>query len=127
MNKVFLLGRLGRDPELRYTQSSTPVANLNLATDESYTDKEGTRQNKTEWHKITVWNKAAENCANYLGKGSQCLVEGSLQTKKWQDQEGNDRYTTEIKAQKVTFLDSKNSNQGSGNESPDLGSDEAPF
>lgn len=105
-NKVFLLGRLGRDPELRYTPNGTPVANLSLATDESYIDREGNRQQKTEWHRIVVWNKQAESVAHYLSKGRQALVEGSLQTRKWQDQQGQDRYTTEIKAQRVVFIDS---------------------
>lgn len=106
-NRVLLVGRLGRDPELRYTQNGTPVANFPLATDEGYTDKEGGRQEKTEWHRIVVWNKQAENVNNYLGKGRLVLVEGSLQTRKWQDQQGQDRYTTEVKAQRVVFMDSQ--------------------
>ncbi len=105
-NKVFLVGRLGRDPELRYTPNGTPVANFPLATDESYNDRDGNRQQKTEWHRIVVWNKQAESVSNYLGKGRQALVEGSLQTRKWQDQQGIDRYTTEIRAQRVVFMDS---------------------
>ncbi|HMB30462.1 MAG TPA: single-stranded DNA-binding protein [Desulfohalobiaceae bacterium] len=105
-NKVLLVGRLGRDPELRYTPNGSPVANFPMATDESYTDREGNRQQKTEWHRIVVWNKQAESVSNYLSKGRQALVEGSLQTRKWQDQQGVDRYTTEIKAQRVVFMDS---------------------
>ena len=130
-NKVTLVGRLGRDPELKYTQSGTPVANLSLATDESYTDREGNRQQQTEWHKVVVWNKQAENASNYLSKGSLVLVEGKLQTKKWQDQQGQNRYATEIRAQNVVFMENKNSNnqaqtQGQG---PDQGppDDGAPF
>lgn len=103
-NKVVIVGRLGRDPELRYTQGGTPVANMSVATDESFTDQGGTRQEKTEWHRIVVFGKQAENCAQYLSKGRACLVEGSLQTRKWQDQQGQDRYTTEIKAFRVVFL-----------------------
>lgn len=108
-NKVVLVGRLGKDPELRYTQNGVPVANFPMATDESYTDREGNRQKKTEWHRIVVWNKQAENVSKYLSKGRQALVEGSLQTRKWQDKQGVDRYTTEIKGQRVVFLGS-NSN-----------------
>lgn len=103
-NKVILEGRLGKDPELNYTQNGTAVANLSLATSENYKDKDGQRQEKTEWHKIVVWDKNAENAAKFLGKGSEALVEGKLQTKKWQDKEGNDRYTTEVVAQRVVFV-----------------------
>ncbi len=108
-NKVFLVGRLGRDPELRYTQNGTPVANFPIATDETYIDREGVRQTRTEWHRIVVWNKQAETSANYLSKGRLVLIEGSLQTRKWQDQQGQDRYTTEIRAQRVVFMDSQQS------------------
>ena len=107
LNKVMLIGRLGRDPELRYSQSGLPIANLRLATDESYVDKEGNKVERTEWHSIVVFQRQAENCANYLAKGSLIYVEGSLQTRKWQDQQGQDRYTTEIKAQRVNFLERK--------------------
>ena len=86
LNKVMLIGRLGRDPELRYSQSGLPIANLRLATDESYVDKEGNKVERTEWHSIVVFQRQAENCANYLAKGSLIYVEGSLQTRKWQDQ-----------------------------------------
>ena len=107
LNKVMIIGRLGRDPELRYTQSGSPVASLNIATDESYTDREGNKVDRTEWHRVSVFQRQAENCANYLTKGSLVFVEGSLQTRKWQDQQGQDRYTTEIKAQRVQCLDRK--------------------
>ena len=105
LNKVQIIGHLGRDVELRYSQNGSPVASLNIATDESYTDRDGNKVERTEWHRVTVYNKSAENCANYLHKGSLVYVEGSLQTRKWQDQNGQDRYTTEIKAQRVQFLD----------------------
>ncbi len=114
LNKVMIIGRLGRDPELRYTQNGTPVTSLNIATDESYIDREGVRQDRTEWHRVTVFQKQAENCSNYLSKGSLVFVEGSLQTRKWQDQQGQDRYTTEIKAQRVQFLDRRNNNNNGG-------------
>lgn len=107
LNKVMIIGRLGRDPELRYTQSGAPVASLNVATDESYTDRDGNKVERTEWHRVSVFQRQAETCANYLSKGSLVYVEGSLQTRKWQDQQGQDRYTTEIKAQRVQFLDRK--------------------
>lgn len=113
-----IIGRLGRDPELRYTQNGTPVTSLNVATDESYIDREGVRQERTEWHRVSVFQKQAELCSNYLHKGSLVYVEGSLQTRKWTDQNGNERYTTEIKAQRVQFLDRRNNNsnnnQGDG-------------
>jgi single-strand DNA-binding protein len=105
LNKVMIIGRLGRDPELRYTQSGSPVANLSVATDESYTGADGNKVERTEWHRVVVFQRAAENCANYLAKGSLVYVEGNLQTRKWQDQQGQDRYSTEIKAQRVQFLD----------------------
>ena len=107
LNKVMIIGRLGRDPELRYSQSGSPVCTLNIATDESYTDRDGNRVDRAEWHRVVVFQKAAENCSQYLTKGSLVFVEGSLQTRKWQDQQGQDRYTTEIKAQRVQFLDRK--------------------
>lgn len=112
LNRVMLIGRLGRDPELRYTQSGTPVCTLQAATDESYTDRDGNKVERTEWHRITCFQKQAENCAAYLAKGSLVYVEGSLTTRKWQDQQGQDRYTTEIKAERVQFLDRKGDNQG---------------
>ncbi len=106
-NKVILIGRLGRDPELRYTASGTPVANFPIATSETYVDKDGNRQEKTEWHRVVVWAKQAESVSNYLSKGRLALVEGSLQTRKWTDNQGQERYTTEIRAQRVIFLDSQ--------------------
>lgn len=107
LNKVMLIGRLGRDPELKYASSGMPITNLRIATDESYIDRDGNKVERTEWHSVVVFQRAAENCANYLAKGSLVFVEGSLQTRKWQDQQGQDRYTTEIKAQRVQFLDRK--------------------
>ena len=109
VNKVMLVGRLGRDPELRYSSSGMPIANLRIATDESYVDRDGNKVDRTEWHTVVVFQRAAENCANFLIKGSLVFVEGSLQTRKWQDQQGQDRYTTEVKAQRVQFLDRKGS------------------
>lgn len=112
LNKVMLIGRLGRDPELRYTQSGQPVVNMRMATDESYTDKQGQRVDKAEWHSIVVWGRQAEPCSNYLSKGSLVYVEGRLQTRQWQDQNGQDRYSTEINAQRVQFLETRGQQQG---------------
>lgn len=121
LNKVILIGRLGQDPKLSYTPSGSPVAEFSLATDESYTDRQGQRQDKTEWHRIKVWDRQAEICSNYLAKGRLVYVEGRISTRKWQDQQGQDRYFTEIIAQKVLFLESR----GTGAEAaPD--SDYAP-
>lgn len=117
LNKVMIIGRLGRDPELRYTSTGTPVANLNIATDEGYTDKQGNRVERTEWHRVNVWDRQAENCNTYLGKGSLVYVEGSLQTRQWQDQQGQTRYSTEIRAQRVQFLETRRS-QGQGDFAP---------
>ena len=104
LNKVLLVGNLGRDAELRYTANGTAVATLNLATTETWKDKDGERQEKTEWHRIVVWGKTAEILSPYLMKGKQILVEGKLQTRQWEDKEGNKRYTTEIKSDRITLL-----------------------
>ena len=107
LNRVMIIGRLGADPDLRYTQSGQPVCSLRVATDESYTDKDGNRVERTEWHSVVVFQRAAENCNQYLRKGSLVYVEGKLATRKWQDQNGQERYTTEIRAERVQFLDRK--------------------
>ncbi len=107
VSKVMIIGRLGRDPELRYVAGGEPVTTLNSATDESYMGRDGNRVGKTEWHRVTVWGKSAENCSNFLSKGSLVYVGGSLQTRRWQDQQGQDRYSTDIRAQRVQFLDRK--------------------
>ena len=108
MNKIMLIGRLGKDPELRYATNGSPIVNLRIATDESYTDRDGNNVDRTEWHTVIVFQRQAEACHTYLKKGSFVFVEGSLQTRKWQDQQGQDRYTTEIKATRIQFLDRKN-------------------
>lgn len=104
VNKVILIGRLGQDPELKYTPSGTAVANFSLATSESWNDKSGQKQDRTEWHRIVVWGKLAELCNQYLAKGRQAFVEGALQTRSWEGKDGNKRYTTEINARSVQFL-----------------------
>jgi len=108
INKVILIGNLGADPELRYTPDGTPVANFSIATSESWKDKTtGDKREKTEWHKIVVWRKLAEICAEYLSKGRQVYVEGKLQTRSW-EKDGVTRYTTEIIAHDVQFLGKRN-------------------
>jgi single-strand DNA-binding protein len=104
VNKVILVGRLGQNPEVRYTPSGAAVANFSVATNESWTDKSGQKQERTEWHKVVVWGKLAELCSQYLTKGRQCYLEGRLQTRQWQDKDGQTKYTTEIQAQTVQFL-----------------------
>ncbi len=105
INKVILIGNLGRDPEVRFTPSGQAVANFSIATSESWTDKSsGQKQEKTEWHRIVVWGKLAELCGEYLKKGRQCYVEGRLQTREWTDKEGKKNYTTEVVANTVQFL-----------------------
>ena len=107
LNKVMIIGRLGRDPEMRYTQAGKPVCSLNVATDEGYTNDRGEKVDKTEWHKAVFWDRQAETCSQYLAKGSLVFVEGKLSTRKYQDKQGQDRYVTEIQGQRVQFLDRK--------------------
>ena len=101
---VTLIGNLGRDPEIRYTPGGSPVANFTMATTERWTDPNGEKKEKTEWHRIVVWGKQAEIAAEYLRKGRQVYIEGSLQTREWTDRDGNKRYTTEVKAQRLQLL-----------------------
>jgi single-strand DNA-binding protein len=107
VNKVILIGNLGRDPELRYTAGGQPVASFSVATNERWNDREGKPQERTEWHRIVVWGKQGENCANYLAKGRTVYIEGRLQTREWEDKEGQKRQTTEVVAQTVQFLGSR--------------------
>jgi single-strand DNA-binding protein len=104
VNRVILVGNLGRDAELRYTPGGAPVSTLNVATTESWKDKEGQKQEKTEWHRVVLWGKSAETLAEYLVKGKQVYIEGRLQTRQWDDKEGNKRYTTEVRADNVVLL-----------------------
>ena|SRR5690349_5235927 len=101
VNKVILIGNLGRDPEVRYTPSGQAVANFTVATNEAWTDKAGQKQERTEWHRVVVWGKAAENCGEYLSKGRSVYIEGRLQTREWTNKEGAKQYTTEIVANPV--------------------------
>lgn len=104
INKVILIGNLGQNPELKHTPNGQAVANFSIATNENWKDKSGQDQSRTEWHRIVVWGKTAENCAKYLAKGRPVYIEGKLQTRQWQDKDGQTKYTTEIQAQTVQFL-----------------------
>ncbi len=140
INKVILVGNLGADPELRYTSGGQAVCDMRMATSERWKDKDGQMQEKTEWHRIVVWGRSAESCNEYLNKGSQAYVEGRIQTRKWEDRDGNTRYTTEIVANRVLFLSGGGRRDGGGgggageppppsdNDAPsDVGSDDIPF
>jgi single-strand DNA-binding protein len=130
INKVILIGHLGKDPEVRYTSSGGAVANFNMATNESWTDKSGQKQERTEWHRIVVWGKVAELCGQYLTKGRQAYIEGKLQTREWTDKEGGKRYTTEVVAQQVQFLGGPGAERGAAAPSdfaPAPSSDFAPM
>lgn len=107
VNKVILLGNLGTDPKLEYTPSGAPVCNFSVATSEKWKDKQGENHSRTEWHKIVVWGKLAELCNEHLAKGRQAYIEGKLNTRNWEDKEGNKRYTTEINANTVQFIGGK--------------------
>jgi len=113
INKVILIGNLGADPEMRFTQNGTPVATFSLATTDRRKGQDGQVQEMTEWHRIVAWQRLAEICGEYLSKGSKVYIEGRLQTRKWKDQSGNDRYTTEIVAREMKML-SPRSAAGSG-------------
>jgi len=112
VNKVILIGNLGRDPELRYTQAGTAVCNMRLATNESYQNEEGETVQRTEWHTVVAWDRLGEICDEHLQKGSQVYFEGKLQTREWEDQDGNTRYSTEVKARNVMFLGRGRQEQG---------------
>jgi single-strand DNA-binding protein len=136
VNKVILVGNLGRDPELRYTPGGTPVANFTLATNERWTDPTGEKKERTEWHRIVVWGKQAEIAGEYLRKGRQVYVEGSIQTREWTDRDGNKRTTTEIRAQRIQLLGRPEDRPAAlaaqaaeevAEPEPALGEDEVPF
>lgn len=135
VNKVILLGRLGKDPELRYTQSGTPVAKFSLATEEVFKGKDGGETTKkTEWHNIVAWRRIAEICGEYLRKGSQVYVEGKLQTRKWEDREGVTRYSTEIVIENMVMCGSPGGAKGKqangdqeGSQPASIPDDDIPF
>ncbi|VAW39026.1 Single-stranded DNA-binding protein [hydrothermal vent metagenome] len=132
VNKVILVGRLGADPEIRYTPSGAAVANFTLATSENWKDKDGNKQEKTEWHRIVAFAKLAEICGQYLNKGKQIYIEGRIQTRQWEDRDGNKKYTTEIVANQMQMLGSPGQNQqqaapgGAQGNAPRAGENEPP-
>jgi single-strand DNA-binding protein len=127
MNKAQVIGYLGSDPELRYTQKGTPVATFSVATTERWKDQSGEQREHTEWHRIVIWRKLAEICGEYLKKGSRVYIEGKMQTRKWQDKEGNDRFTTEIIGNSMEMLGDKNQAQASDPELPPGPGEDVPF
>lgn len=136
VNKAIILGNLGRDPELRHTPGGKAVATLRIATNEVWTDQSGERQERTEWHTVVVWGRQAENCNQYLKKGRSVYIEGRLTTRKWQDKDGKDRYSTEIVADRVQFIGGGSGGGGGGREFEDQsleppppggGGDDIPF
>ncbi len=114
VNKVILIGNLGRDPEIRYTRDGTAVANLNLATSDSWKDSQGERQERTEWHRVVAWDKLAEIAKEYLAKGKQVYIEGRLQTRSWEDKDGHKRYTTEVRADQMVMLGGRGGDDDGG-------------
>jgi len=114
VNKVTLIGNLGEDPSLRYIESGDAVCNMSLATNESYTDSDGNEVQNTEWHDVVAWGRLGEVCNEYLSKGSQVYFEGKLQSRSWEDDDGNTRYSTEVKAQEMMFLDSNRNGSPGG-------------
>lgn len=136
LNKVMLIGNLGRDPEVRYTASGQAVASFSLATSEKFKGKTGEWEERTEWHNITLWGKLAEIAGEYLSKGKTIYIEGRLQTRKWQDKNGNDRYTTDIVGDRMQMLSPKGERRsdtasepasGGGFEEPPFQDDDIPF
>jgi single-strand DNA-binding protein len=117
VNKVILIGNLGRDPEVRYTPSGTAVANFSLATTENWTNREGERESRTEWHRIVAWGRLGEICGEYLAKGKQVFIEGRIRTNEWEDQNGNKRETKEIVALSMQMLGSRRETEAFGGES----------
>jgi len=129
MNKAQIIGNLGSDPEVRYTPKGTPVATFSVATTERWKGQDGQQQEHTEWHRIVVWRKLAEICGEYLKKGSKVYIEGKMQTRKWQDQQGNDRYTTEIIGTSMEMLSGQQNNAPENNPGPPPGheGEDVPF
>lgn len=114
VNKAIIVGNLGRDPEMRYTQSNTAVTNFTVATTDTWSDRNGEKQERTEWHRVVTWGRLAEICGQYLQKGKQVYIEGRLQTREWEDQNGQKKYTTEIVAQTMQMLGRAGDFQGGG-------------
>ena len=126
VNKVILVGNLGRDAELRYTPGGAAVSTLNLATTEVWNDRNNQRQEKTEWHRVVLWGKPAESLQEYLTKGKQIYVEGKLQTRQWDDKDGNKRYTTEIRGDRIVLLSGGGGGMGGGGRTSNRGGSAPP-
>jgi len=127
LNKVQLIGNLGRDPEIRFTPSGTAVVNFTMATSDSWTDRDGNSQDRTEWHRIVAFGKLAEIINQYLSKGRRVYIEGRLQTRSWEDKDGNKRNTTEVVATEMIMLDNRgDSNEGGASQARNGGHAEAP-
>ncbi|PYV12756.1 MAG: single-stranded DNA-binding protein [Acidobacteria bacterium] len=126
VNKVILIGRLGKDPEIKYTPSGAPVAKFSLATDEVFKDRTGEQQRRTEWHSIVAWNKLAEICGEYLTKGKQVYIEGSIRSRQWEDQTGNKRTSYEIVAREMKMLGSRADSERAAASSPSPAERAAP-
>lgn len=131
LNKAMIIGNLGKDPEVKFTASGTAVANLTVATSEKFKDKSGELQEKTEWHRVTLWGKLAEIAGEYLSKGKTVYIEGRIETRKWVDSDGNDRYNTEIVGEKMQMLSAKGEHTtpkgASQHEEPPYDEDSIPF
>ena len=117
MNKAMVIGNLGNDPEIRYTQSEIPVATFSVASTERWKDSDGNKQERTEWHRVVAWRRLAEVCGEHLHKGDKVFIEGKMQTRKWEDQDGNTRYTTEIVARDLEMIGGRQENAGSPSDS----------
>jgi single-strand DNA-binding protein len=126
LNRVLLIGNLGKDPEVRFTPGGRAVARFPVATSEVWQDQEGQRQERTEWHNVVVWGKQAETCGQYLSKGRQVFLEGSIRSRQYDDKEGNKRYITEVIAQRVQFLGSRGDGGGQRAAAPGAGASEPP-
>ncbi len=124
MNKAMIIGNLGNDPEVRYTQNETPVTTFSVATTERWKDSDGNKQERTEWHRVVAWRGLAEVCGEHLKKGSKVYIEGKLQTRKWEDNDGNIRYTTEIVARDMEMLGGR---QNDGDLASDGENEEPPM
>jgi single-strand DNA-binding protein len=127
VNKVILVGNLGRDPEIRYTQQGTAVANFSLATTNRFKSRSGEMEERTEWHRIVAWDKLAEICGQYLAKGRQVYIEGRLQTREWEDKDGNKRSTTEVVAQTMQMLGRREGQSSTSSAPPSGGAPEQPL
>ncbi len=126
VNKVIIVGRLGQDPEVKTIPGGNTVAKLSVATSENWTSREGKKEERTEWHRVVVWGKLAELCGKYLTKGRQVYLEGKIQTRSWEDQQGQKRYTTEVVANQVQFLSNSNG-ATTGSHSNSSGDESMPF